>query len=342
MKVLVVCGGRSVEREISMESSRFVLEALSGAGHSTVTAVIGHDGIWTVEGGRATIDASSSRWRLLREGVEVPFDLLFPVLHGTYGEDGTVQGLCEMASWPCAGAGVMASAVGMNKIVLKRLAAGAGIPVVPWMELMRGIGAPPPSAIVDCLGLPVFVKPARLGSSVGISRVDCEASLACALDLAFRHDELVLVEKAVPSPREIEIGVIGTGAAVHTTVPGEIEPGRSWYDFEAKYECESSRLMIPAALDPETATAARDHAADVFRLLGGRGFARVDFLLGENGLFLNEINTIPGFTAISMFPKLWEASGLDSSGLMDAIISEALSRPATGLWEERAIEPVQG
>ncbi|HQE55860.1 MAG TPA: D-alanine--D-alanine ligase family protein [Candidatus Fermentibacter daniensis] len=335
MKVLVLCGGRSVEREISMESSRFVLEALSKAGHSTVTAVIGHDGVWTVDGGRATIDASSPRWLLMREGAEVPFDVLFPVLHGTFGEDGTVQGLCEMASWPCAGAGVMASAVGMNKIVLKRLAAGAGIPVVPWMELMRGAESPSPSAMLDSLGLPVFVKPARLGSSVGISRVDSESDLAGALELAFGHDELVLVEKAVPSPREIEIGVIGTGTAVHTTVPGEIEPGRSWYDFEAKYACKGSRLTIPASLDPETASEARDHAAAVFRLLGGRGFARVDFLLGDSGLFLNEINTIPGFTAISMFPKLWEASGLDSSGLMDAIISEALSRPAAGLWEER-------
>lgn len=332
MKVLVVCGGRSAEREISLESSSFVLESLARAGHDTVTAVIGADGAWTVDGGTVSVDMSKPRWELSAGGAGIGFDVLFPVLHGTLGEDGTIQGLCEMAGWPCAGAGVMASAVGMNKIVFKKLASGAGIPVVPWVEMMAGRPIPDARAIIAELGLPLFVKPARLGSSVGISRACDGEELVRAVALALEYDELVLVEKAVGHAREIEVSVIGTGASVETSVPGEIVPGRAWYDYEAKYGCSDSRLLIPAGLDDVGTATVRDHAARAFSLLGGRGFARVDFLAGEDGIFLNEINTIPGFTAISMFPKLWEATGLPAEGLMDAILREAVSRPSVGLW----------
>lgn len=332
MKVLVLCGGRSAEREISLESSRFVLESLARAGHSTVTVVIGADGAWSVDGAGVAVDMSTPRWGLSQDGSGIGFDVVFPVLHGPLGEDGTVQGLCEMAGWPCAGAGVMASAVGMNKIVFKKLASGAGIPVVPWVEIMAGRPAPGASAMIAELGLPVFVKPARLGSSVGISRADDEGGLEKAVALALGFDELVLVERAVGCAREIEVSVLGTGASVETSVPGEIVPGRSWYDYEAKYGCSDSRLLIPAGLPEGRAGTVRAWAAQAFSLLGGRGFARVDFLAGEDGIYLNEINTIPGFTAISMFPKLWEASGLPAEGLMDAILREAMSRPPVGLW----------
>ncbi len=332
MKVLVVCGGRSAEREISLESSRFVLESLARAGHSTVTAVIGSDGAWTVDGAGVSVDMSKPVWELSRGGACIGFDVLFPVLHGTLGEDGTIQGLCEMAGWPCAGAGVMASAVGMNKIVFKKLASGAGIPVVPWIEIQAGRPVPDAGEIIAGLGLPLFVKPARLGSSVGISRAADAGELEEAVARALEYDELVLVEKAVEHAREIEVSVLGTGASVETSVPGEIVPGRSWYDYEAKYGCSDSRLLIPAMLDAGRAAEVRAHAAQAFSLLGGRGFARVDFLAGDDGVYLNEINTIPGFTAISMFPKLWEATGLPAEGLMDAILREALSRPPVGLW----------
>lgn len=341
MKVLVVKGGRSVEREISIESAGFVVNALESAGHGTVEALIACDGSWTVEGRGVLLDSSTGRWRLLRDGSEVLFDIVFPVLHGTFGEDGTIQGLCEMASWRYAGADVMASAVGMNKIVFKRLASGAGIPVVPWMEVSRCLSTPASAEVVDRLGLPLFVKPARLGSSVGISRVDGLGELSRAVEAAFGYDELVLVEKAVIDPREIEVSVLGTGKGVRSSVPGEVVPGREWYDFEAKYSCERSRLVIPADIEPEMVMAARSFAEQAMGLLGGRGFARVDFLLGRDGIFLNEINTIPGFTAISMFPKLWAASGLDAGSLMDAILDEAASRPSAGLWKEQPLEPVQ-
>jgi D-alanine-D-alanine ligase len=331
MEVLVLYGGRSAEREISLESARFVAQALGSAGYGVVPAEIGPDGSWTIEGEEVRLEAGPVPWRLTRRGRRVIFDVVFPVLHGPLGEDGTVQGLCETAGWRCAGAGVAASAVGIDKILFKRLVSGAGVPVVPWVEVCASC-RPSPDAISCALGLPVFVKPARLGSSVGISKVESADGLEEALALALSYDERVLVEQAVADAREIEVSVMGDGIRVHSSLPGEIRPGREWYDYEAKYACPDSRLLIPADLPGDLVRAVRSHAESAMVLLGSRGFARVDFLLGRD-LYLNEINTIPGFTPISMFPKLWEASGLSVASLLEAILSEAVSRQPVGLWK---------
>jgi D-alanine-D-alanine ligase len=187
--------------------------------------------------------------------------------------------------------------------------------------------------VEDRLTWPVFVKPSRLGSSVGISRVTGPQSLGSALAAAFEYDDRVLVESAVPEAREIEVAVLGDSSGVRASVPGEIFPGKEWYDYEAKYYCPASSHRIPADLDPGTASSIGRAAEMAFTLLGGRGFARADFLVGPDGAFMNEINTIPGFTSISMFPKLWEASGLPAPALMDRILAEALDRRPAGLWK---------
>ncbi len=342
MKVLVLCGGRSAEREISLQSAAFVEEALRKAGHEPVVVEIDSCGSWSLEGRGLVLDAGSFPWSLRTAGgAGIAFEAVFPVLHGPYGEDGTVQGLCETAGWPCAGAGVLASAAGMNKAVFRKLAAAAGIPVAPWLELDERRPAAS-GEILDALGLPLFVKPARLGSSIGISRVDRGDDLPRALSLAFSYDPLVVVEKAVQPAREIEVSVLGDSGGVTASVPGEILPGREWYDYEAKYECPGSRLLIPAEIEPSIAETARSLAIAAFSLLGGSGFARVDFLLSDSALYLNEINTIPGFTAISMFPKLWAASGLEAPDLMDRILSEALGRRSVGVWRKDDDAQVQG
>jgi D-alanine-D-alanine ligase len=332
MRVIVLSGGRSAEREISIESARFVSRTLADGGHEVVEVLIGADGSWQIGNSPLTIDTSGDRWVLRRGREAVGFDAVFPVLHGPFGEDGTVQGLCETAGWPCAGADVLASAAGMNKIAFKRLLASAGIPTPRWLEVSRrGPGA---REIAAELGLPVFVKPARLGSSVGISRASDLPGLEEAIELACSYDPLVIVEKAVPEPREIEVSVVGDDEGISSSVPGEVEPGRDWYDYEAKYACADSRLRIPAEIDGATASAVRSFAEQAFSLLGGRGYARVDFLMSPSELFLNEINTIPGFTSISMFPKLWEATGVPAPALLDRILRETLSRRQVGLWRK--------
>jgi D-alanine-D-alanine ligase len=332
MRVLLLCGGRSAEREISLVSAAFVSESLSGAGHAVETIRIGADGAWLHGGSPVSIDSGSIPWRLSTPAGRLAFDAVFPVLHGPFGEDGTVQGLCETAGWPCAGAGVMASSVAMDKITFKRLAAGAGIAVTPWVEASSDAGATT-ALVADRLGWPVFVKPSRLGSSVGISRVTGPRELAPALALASGYDERVLVESAVPDPREIEVAVLGDSGGIASSVPGEIFPGKDWYDYEAKYDCPASSYSIPADLEPGMASEIRRTAEHAFSLLGGRGFARADFLVGGGGVYMNEINTIPGFTSISMFPKLWEVSGLPAPALMDRILAEALDRRPAGLWK---------
>jgi D-alanine-D-alanine ligase len=332
MRVLLLCGGRSAEREISLVSAAFVSESLSVAGHAVETVRIGVEGAWLHGVTPVSIDSGDCPWRLSTPAGRLEFDVVFPVLHGPFGEDGTVQGLCETAGWPCAGAGVMASSVAMDKITFKRLAAGSGIAVTPWIEASRDTGRTS-SMVADLLVYPVFVKPSRLGSSVGISRVTAPQGLADALAAAFEYDDRVLVESAVPCAREIEVAVLGDSSGVASSLPGEIFPGKDWYDYEAKYDCPASAHRIPADLDPETAASIGRTAELAFSLLGGRGFARADFLVGPGGAFMNEINTIPGFTSISMFPKLWEASGLPAPALMDRILAEALDRRPAGLWK---------
>lgn len=258
-------------------------------------------------------------------------DLVFPVLHGPYGEDGTVQGLFELANLPYVGAGVLASAVGMDKAVMKVVFGARGLRVAPWMLVMRREWITDPAdvvaRVVDTLGLPVFVKPSNLGSSVGISKAKDVNGLREAIALAAEYDRKIVIEAAVPHAREIEVAVLGNDD-VEASVAGEIIPSREFYDYEAKYIDAGSKLLIPAPLEPAAMDEVRQRAIEAFRAVDGAGLARVDFLLdGQSGeMFVNEVNTMPGFTTISMYAKLWAASGLDYPTLLDRLVALALDR----------------
>jgi D-alanine-D-alanine ligase len=330
VKVLLLSGGRSAEHDVSLVSGGFVGDVLSGSGHAVTGVILDRDGSWRLEDGPPlSIDASALPWKLRGMDGPLAFDVVFPVLHGPWGEDGTVQGLCSLAGWPCAGAGVMTSSVAMNKAATKRLVSGAGIPVLPWRSFT--LANPPTARDLAPLGYPLFVKPSRMGSSVGISRVADAAGLPQALEEAFRYDRLILVEKGLESPREIEVSLLGEFTGISTSVPGEVVPGMEWYTYEAKYDCPDSRLLIPAPVPETTAGLAREYAGECFRSMDGRGFARADFLLdGEGMLYFNEINTIPGFTAISMFAKLWAASGVPPEKLLSRILDDAVQRFSQG------------
>jgi D-alanine-D-alanine ligase len=338
MKVLVLSGGRSAEWEISLISSEWVCGELKAAGHHVTEVFIERDGSWMLKGSavKLSVETCELPWKLSSGDEVIPFDVVFPVLHGSFGEDGTVQGFCATAGWPCAGVPVLGSAVAMEKHTLKKLASEASIPVVPWVFIDEN----PNSCFehlqeeIAALGYPLFVKPSRLGSSVGISRVNSVEELPPAIRMAAEYDSMILIEKAVDSPREIEVSVLGNGIQVQSSIPGEVLPGRDWYDYTAKYHCEESKLSIPAVLSASLTEDIRMMAENVFRLLGGRGYARVDFLMNNRGIWLNEVNTIPGFTSISMFPKLWAASGMSSGDLLNFILDEAFSRIDHGLSRE--------
>ncbi len=259
-------------------------------------------------------------------------DVLFPVLHGPYGEDGTIQGLLELADIPYVGAGVLASALAMDKAVSKRLLAQAGIPVVPWIAVLRRDWRREPERVAARvereIGYPCFTKPANLGSSVGITKVHHAGELAAAMDEAARHDRKIVIERGIDA-RELEVSVLGNDDPVASVV-GEIVPCHEFYDYEAKYVDDRSALLIPAPISPEEAATIQRLAVEAFRLIDAAGMARVDFFLerGTGRIYLNEINTIPGFTAISMYPKLWEASGLSFRDLVTRLIELALERHA--------------
>jgi D-alanine-D-alanine ligase len=260
-------------------------------------------------------------------------DVIFPVLHGPYGEDGTVQGLLELANVPYVGAGVLGSAVGMDKAVMKQLFAAHGLPVVKYVVTLRREwerdGKAVTARVERELGYPVFVKPANLGSSVGISKARNADELAEAVPHAAEFDRKVVIEAAVPNAREIECAVLGNDDPV-ASIAGEIIPSREFYDYEAKYLDEGSKSIIPASLDATTMAEVQRLSIAAFRALDGAGMARVDFLVdGETGaMYLNEVNTIPGFTTISMYPKMWEASGLSYPDLITRLITLALERHA--------------
>jgi D-alanine-D-alanine ligase len=280
---------------------------------------------------RGRVSEASENDRALVTGVGL--DIIFPVLHGPYGEDGTIQGLLELANVPYVGAGVLASAVGMDKAVMKLVFAARGLPIVDydvllardWKADKKGIAR----RLADRLSFPMFVKPANLGSSVGISKVKEMAALSPALDLAAEFDRKLVVEAAVPHAREIECAVLGNDTP-EASIPGEILPGREFYDYEAKYLDSSSTLLIPAPLPAKQAEDVRRLALEAFRAVDTAGMARVDFLLsGDTGpLYVNEINTIPGFTTISMFAKLWGATGVDYPSLLDRLVELAFERHA--------------
>lgn len=312
-----------------------MLGELEAAGHEVLDVTISSKGIWSSAGlsGGLSIETGCFPWKLLLNGEEITFDVVFPVLHGAYGEDGTVQGLCATAGWQCAGTSVMGSAVAIEKNTLKNLASKAGIPVVPWVFIDESAehSAEALKEDIAALGFPLFVKPSRLGSSVGVGKAENAEELSRAIHQALNYDSMILIEKAVEFPREIEVSVIGNGAQVFSSLPGEVLPEREWYDYTAKYVSGDSKLAVPADLSDTTQQNIRMMAEKAFRLLGGRGYARVDFFVNEGGVRLNEINTIPGFTSISMFPKLWAATGMNSEKLLNFILGEAVSRGEYGL-----------
>jgi D-alanine-D-alanine ligase len=260
-------------------------------------------------------------------------DAIFPVLHGPYGEDGTIQGLLELANVPYVGAGVLASAVGMDKAAMKLVFAANGLPVCPYQVVLRYQWEASHDGTLDSLeatlGYPMFVKPANLGSSVGISKAKDRSSLAKALDLAGSFDRKIVVEAAVPDAREIECAVLGNDHPL-ASVAGEVIPSREFYDYEAKYIDDASQVIIPADLDPAATADVQRLSIAAFRAIDGAGMARVDFLLSRatGDLLLNEVNTIPGFTTISMYSKLWAASGVGYAQLLDRLIALALERHA--------------
>ena len=324
VRVAVLLGGRSSEHDISLASARSVLEALDPERYDTVSVEIGRDGRWELGTGENGTTAET----LPVPTSKVPatlgeVDVVFPVLHGPFGEDGTVQGLLELAGVPYVGAGVLGSALAMDKDVFKAVMRDRGVPVTRNVTLRQG---DPPA---NPFGFPVFVKPARLGSSVGISKARDEEELADAVEVAFRHDEKVLVEEFVDGI-EVECGVLGNERP-EASLPGEIEShgfsGADWYDYSAKYDEGGMELLIPPRLPEETVERVRDLAVRAFVAGECEGMARVDFFVRPDGeVLVNELNTIPGFTATSVYAKLFEASGVPYPELVDRLVQLALER----------------
>ena len=305
---------------------------LSRAGREAhLVARPGEEQILTIERSAPSTSVKTDVEDARITGLEL--DVIFPVLHGPYGEDGTVQGLLELANVPYVGAGVLASAVGMDKAVMKMVFAARRLPIVKHMVVLRRAwlaGRPAMvSEIADRVGLPAFVKPVNLGSSVGISKARTRAELEKALDIAAEFDRKLIIEAAVPKAREIECAVLGNDDP-ETSVPGEIIPSREFYDYEAKYLDETSRQIIPAPLSTSQAAEVRRLAVEAFLSIDCAGMARVDFLLAgdSQNLYVSEINTIPGFTTISMYAKLWEASGVPYPVLLDRLVALAMARHA--------------
>jgi D-alanine-D-alanine ligase len=315
MRVAVLGGGRSSEHDVSLKSAAAIAAGLRQGGHEPVAIEIARDGRWSHAGDPVVLEPA---------GGLLGCDVAFPALHGPYGEDGVVQGLLEALDVPYCGAGVAASALCMDKVLFKDAMAVAGIPQVDYAAVRQGDDLAP----VAALGLPVFVKPARLGSSVGISKVSSADELPHALAAAFEHDPLVIVE-AMSHGLEIECSVIGN-ATPEVSVAGEIEFDADWYDYEAKYTAGGMRLIVPARLPAPVADRVRAIAADVYLRVGCAGMARCDFFVedpdGEPRVLINELNTIPGFTETSVFSKLWEATGVAYPDLLDRVLTLALER----------------
>jgi len=337
----VIFGGRSGEHEVSVRSARSVMAALAPDRWEAVPLAIASDGTWlipaaTLEGLDQGLPAFAGGLPVLESTAALEAlascDVAFPLIHGTFGEDGTLQGFLEIAGIPYAGAGVAASAVGMDKSLMKALFREAGIPTVlysvirSWEYALDEMNAA--LLIEQRIGYPCFVKPANGGSSVGITHVRSREDLGDAFAAAFAYDEKAVVEEAV-TIREIECSVLGNEYP-EASVPGEIVPDRDFYDYDSKYAADSvTKLSIPADLPAAVAEEVRELAVRMYQVMGCEGFARVDFFLThDNRVIANEVNTIPGFTSISMYPKLWEATGLGYSALLDRILELGLERAA--------------
>ena len=370
IRVGVLFGGRSGEHEVSLASAKSVLNALDREKYDVVPIGITKAGRWLpagpnrdpmallqshnapVEAPGALLGDPSHHGLVLLDGEgdtgeREQLDVIVPVLHGTYGEDGTVQGLLELADIPYVGCGVLASATGMDKTVMKALFRQAGLPVLPEEVVMRHEWRSNPEAVLDrvegCFPYPVFIKPANMGSSVGISKAHNRTELAAGLNEAAQFDRKILVEPSAPNPREIEMSVLGNDEPI-VSVPGEIVPGNEFYDYNAKYIDDNSVAIIPANLPQETIARLQDYARRAFIALDGSGLARVDCFVSKDDpavIYVNEINTMPGFTPISMYPKLWEASGIPYAELLDRLIELAFERYAekhetqTDFWQHR-------
>jgi D-alanine-D-alanine ligase len=312
VKVAVLAGGRSSEHEISLASAAAIRAGLEEAGHEPVDVEIAQDGRWSVDGVSVTIEPSAGL---------IGADVVFPALHGPFGEDGTVQGLLELADVPYVGAGVLASALCMDKVTFKDVMAHASIPQVAYRRARKGddLGK------LEALGLPVFVKPARLGSSVGISKAGTAEELRAALEEAWRHDPLAIVE-ALSRGMEVECSVIGNDDPI-ASQPGELVVNADWYDYEAKYEPGGMELVVPARLDEAARARVRELAVEVFKRVGCAGLARVDFFVEDGGrVLVNELNTMPGFTKTSVFPKLFVESGVAFPDLLNRLVDLAIER----------------
>jgi D-alanine-D-alanine ligase len=346
-KIIILFGGQSGEHEVSLNSARSVLRAIDRSRYDIETIGITKTGQWfwgvlpeewqqnpTSQGTQVTLvhDPSNPRFIAL-DGTRLPdegkFDLIFPVLHGPFGEDGTIQGLFEMSNIPYAGSGVLGSALGMDKDRMKAVFSEAGLPQAAYLTFLRTDYQANPDKILthieQTLGYPCFVKPANLGSSVGISKASNRNELYSALGLAAQYDRKIVVEENI-SGREIEVSVLGNDQS-QASIPGEILPAHDFYDYEAKYIDTGSRLLIPAPLDTDVVSKLQEMAVRAFRAVEASGLSRVDFFVThDQRIFINEINTMPGFTQISMYPKLWEASGIPYTELISRLITLGFER----------------
>ena len=354
IRVAVIFGGQSDEHDVSVRSARTVIDAIDEERYEAIPIGITREGQWIVDGDpvAALIDASdelslsageradavgavetlapvAGALSLTGDGQE-PIDVIFPVLHGPFGEDGSIQGLLEVAGVPYVGSGVLGSAVAMDKAMSKHVLTQAGIPQLPWQLVTRSDIQNHVDLVVESIaekiGFPCFTKPANLGSSVGICRVASRGDLVGALNEAAYYDRRVVVEKGVDA-REIELSVLGNDEPI-ASVAGEIVPRGEFYDYNAKYVDGTTELVIPAKLDPAVLGFLQEMAIDAFRALDLAGLARVDFFIerGTDQIYVNEVNTLPGFTSISMYPMLWEASGIAISELVDRLVGLALER----------------
>jgi D-alanine-D-alanine ligase len=357
VRVGVIFGGRSGEHEISLRSAQSVLAALDPDKYEVVPIGITRSGGWIAGDVMAALvageetaarpayllpgsGANNDSFSLMQwdRGETQPaglsavaeLDVIFPVLHGPYGEDGTIQGLLELANLPYVGAGVLASAVAMDKAIFKNVMAAHGLPVLPWQLVTAPEWHGRPEVVLDeaeeRLRYPLFTKPANLGSSVGISKCRDRVGLAAGLDEAARYDRRLIIEQGI-NARELEVSVLGNEEPLASVV-GEVRPRREFYDYVAKYISDDSELIIPAVIEPGLAEAVRDLAVRAYRAIDGAGLGRIDLMLDQDDgrLYVNEINTIPGFTSISMYAKLWEASGISYAELLDRLIELALDR----------------
>jgi D-alanine-D-alanine ligase len=365
LRVGVVFGGRSGEHEVSLVSAASVMQALDKTRYEVIPVGISPQGRWISsdkaldllkrkagsenEPEHFLVPEPQRRGLVPADGApgnDLGLDVIFPLVHGTFGEDGTLQGLLELANLPYVGAGVLASAVGMDKILQKQVCEQAGLPVPKYVWFLSSRCRTDLKAVVreieGKLKYPLFVKPANTGSSVGISKAHDHQELVEAIGIAVTYDRKVIVEQGVKNIREIEVSVLGNDEPI-ASVPGEVVPSNEFYDYDAKYVDGKSTVLIPADLPKKTARELRRLATETFRVLDCCGMARVDFFVTKkkNNIYLSEINTIPGFTSISMYPKLWEATGIPFPELLDRLIELALERHAVKNSLRRTYQPTR-